>query len=75
MTKEAMESRLREAYPDAEIEVFDLTGTQDHWEVQVISKSFEGMSLVRRHQDVMGRFSDELASGEVHALSIKTKTQ
>lgn len=71
-----MKQRLKEAYPDAnneqDIQVFDLTGTSDHWEVSVCSKSFTGLSRIEQHQHVMKAFAAELKTGEVHALSIKT---
>jgi stress-induced morphogen len=73
MTQEQMFSRLRTAYPDGNIQVFDLTGTADHWEVSVESKMFHGMSRIQQHQNVMAVFGPELKTGEVHALSIKTK--
>ena len=75
MTPEQMKSRLQDAYPEAKIEVFDLTGTQDHWEVSVESDVFKGMTRIQQHQHVMGVFGPELKTGEVHALSIRTKTK
>ena len=68
-----MKSRLQNAYPDASVEVVDLTGTQDHWEVLVESQAFKGMSRIQQHQAVMAVFAPELKTGEVHALSIKTQ--
>ena len=73
MSPEQMKQRLSEAYPNSEVEVFDLTGTQDHYEVSVVSNQFQGMSRVQQHQHVMSVFGPELKTGEVHALSIKTK--
>lgn len=77
MTLEQMKQRLQAAYPDSnpitEIEVFDTTGTADHWEVSVASKSFAGLSRIEQHQHVMKAFGAELKTGEVHALAIKTK--
>ena len=73
MTLEAMKERLLKAYPDAVVEVHDLTGTQDHWEVYVESGSFAGQTRIQQHQAVMAVFGPELQTGEVHALSIKTK--
>ncbi len=71
-----MKQRLIEAYPDADqqqdIQVHDLTGTSDHWEVFVRSEVFKGLSRVEQHQHVMKAFGPELKTGEVHALSIKT---
>lgn len=73
MTPEQMKERLEQNYPDSKVEVFDLTGTQDHWEVYVESAKFTGLSRIQQHQHVMSCFGPELKTGEVHALSIKTK--
>lgn len=73
MTQEQMQQRLIEFDPSATIQVTDLTGTEDHWEVSVQSDLFQGLSRIEQHQRVMACFAPELKSGEVHALSIKTK--
>lgn len=73
MTEQMMKDRLAQAFPNSEVEVFDLTGTSDHWEVSVASQTFAGMTRIQQHQAVMKVFGPELATGEVHALSIKTK--
>lgn len=76
MKIDQMKQRLVAAYPDAntdsEIRVNDLTGTSDHWEVEVKSAAFKGLSRIEQHQHVMKAFAPELKTGEVHALSIKT---
>lgn len=74
MSPEAMKTRLSEAFPAGQIEVTDLTGTQDHWEVFVKHESFKGLSRIEQHQKVMAAFAPELKTGEVHALSIRTQT-
>lgn len=73
MTPEQMKSRLQEAFPGDEVEVVDLTGTEDHYEVSVKSNKFQGLSRIKQHQLVMQSFSAELKTGEVHALSIQTR--
>jgi stress-induced morphogen len=75
MKPEQMKERLETAYPGAVIEVIDLTGTHDHYEVYVESPVFAGLSRIQQHQHVMSVFGPELKTGEVHALSIKTKTK
>lgn len=76
MKIEQMKQRLIESYPDAnaetDIQVHDLTGTADHWEVMVKSSAFSGLSRIEQHQHIMKVFAPELKTGEVHALSIKT---
>lgn len=76
MTIIQMKQRLQEAYPESnpetDIQVVDLTGTSDHWEVYVKSELFKGLTRIEQHQHVMKAFAPELKTGEVHALSIKT---
>jgi stress-induced morphogen len=72
MTPIEMKSRLEEAYQDASVNVVDLTGTQDHYYVEIESSAFKGMSRIQTHQHVMAVFGPELKTGEVHALTIKT---
>ncbi|HRO67245.1 MAG TPA: BolA/IbaG family iron-sulfur metabolism protein [Pseudobdellovibrionaceae bacterium] len=73
MSPQEIKTRLEQAYPGANVEVFDLTGTEDHYEVSVESPVFAGLSRIQQHQHVMAVFGPELKTGEVHALSIKTK--
>jgi acid stress-induced BolA-like protein IbaG/YrbA len=40
----------------------------------VVSPVFEGMSLLSRQRTVMSLVSDDIKSGELHALSVKTRT-
>lgn len=74
MTPVQMKQRLQEHYPNSQIEVVDTTGTHDHYDVAVESSRFAGLTRIQQHQQVMACFSPELKTGEVHALSIKTKT-
>ncbi|XP_059444274.1 sufE-like protein 1, chloroplastic/mitochondrial [Corylus avellana] len=46
---------------------------ETHFNVKVVSKEFEGKSLVKRHRLVYGLLQEELQSG-LHALSIVAKT-
>jgi len=59
--------------PHSTAQVVDMTGTNDHFQLSVISNIFEGKSSVERHQmvyKVLGSF----IGGEIHALSLKTMT-
>lgn len=73
MQAEQLKERLLTAFPDANVEVFDLTGTQDHWQVKIETQAFQGLSRIQQHQKVMQVFDPELKTGEVHALSLKTQ--
>ncbi|KAG5550544.1 hypothetical protein RHGRI_015490 [Rhododendron griersonianum] len=46
---------------------------ETHFNVKVVSKEFEGKSLVKRHRPIYDLLQDELQSG-LHALSIVAKT-
>ena len=54
--------------------VMDLTGTEDHYQVVVISPVFEGKMMIQQHRMVMATVQAEIDSGEVHALTMKTFT-
>ena len=49
-----IKSTLEKTLPGSSIEVKDFTGGGDHFEVLVVSSSFEGKSLVEQHQMVYG---------------------
>ena len=65
---------IRRVLPDAKVSVEDLNGGGDHLQVNVISESFAGLSLVRQHQLVYSALRDELASEAIHALALNTST-
>ncbi len=69
-----IKKRIEAALPGAEAEVVDTTGTNDHFEARVMSPSFEGLSMVQQHQRVYAPLQDVLATGELHALALKTFT-
>jgi len=72
MSPEQMETRLKERYPDCLVAVIDLTGTSDHFEVRIQSQELTPMTRIQKHKSIMDVFKSELATGEVHALTIKT---
>jgi stress-induced morphogen len=74
MSPTQMKLRLESAFPGDPVEVRDLTGTEDHYEVQVTSSVFAGLTRMEQHQKVMAAFQAELKTGEVHALTIRTQT-
>jgi stress-induced morphogen len=71
---EAIAALLRQTMPDAEVRVFDMTGTMDHLEVFVRSKAFAGVSLLDRHRMVERALAPARADGRIHALQIRTAT-
>ena len=51
-----------------------VSGAEGKYEATVISECFEGMSMVKEHQLVYSTVKAQIASGALHALSIKTFT-
>ncbi len=69
----AMTALIRATMPDAQVEIVDLTGTMDHFNVLVRSGAFRGVPLVDRHRMVEGALSAARADGRIHAMSIRTE--
>ena len=71
---QALETLLRDAFPDAAaLEVLDRTGGGDHFQVNLTSPRFNGISLVDQHRLVYDALSGPLADGTIHELRIRTK--
>ena len=73
MEPEEVRSRLEAAFPDADIELEDLTGTRDHYSARIVSKAFEGKTPVEQHQTVYQALGEAM-KGPIHAPALKTYT-
>jgi stress-induced morphogen len=73
MTADQLKKRLEESFRDAKVAVIDMTGTNDHYEVIIEASALKALSRIKQHQAVMSVFDTELKTGEIHALTIKTK--
>lgn len=71
MAAEDIERLIREAIPDAEIEIRDLAGDGDHYAAIVVAESFRGLSRIRQHQRVYQALGGRVG-GELHALQLTT---
>lgn len=71
METRAVEQLIQAGMPDAEVSV---TGDGSHFEAVVVSEAFTGKSLLEKQRLVMATVHEQIASGELHALSIKTFT-
>jgi stress-induced morphogen len=65
-------AQIRTRLPDAEVELRDLTGTEDHWHATIVSAAFTGKSLIERHRLVMAALAAEM-KGPIHALTMDVK--
>lgn len=73
MPAEEIVAMIKAAIPDAEVEMTDLAGDNDHWAAVVTSASFAGLPRVRQHQKVYAALGGKMG-GELHALQLTTKT-
>ncbi len=71
MTLEQIKARLADNFSDAQI---DVGGEGCSAEVLVVSEQFDGQRLLQRQRSVLGLFTEEIKSGEIHALTVKAKT-
>ena len=74
MDANLIKEMIRIAISDANIEVYDTTGTADHFKVIIISDIFDGMSLIDRHK-LIYKSLDEYITKEIHALQLITQTK
>lgn len=71
MSADDLESRLRAAFPDAEIVITDLAGDGDHYKARIVSPAFKGLPRVKQHRLVNKALADVLG-GTLHALALET---
>ena len=71
MEANEIERMIKEALPDAAIEIRDLAGDGDHYSAHVVSASFAGKSRVQQHQMVYKALKGKMG-GELHALALQT---
>lgn len=71
---QTLKQKLREAFPNAsQLEVEDLTGTQDHYRALIVDAAFAGLSRIEQHKLVYRALGD-LMNGPVHALALETRS-
>ena len=71
MAAAEIEQMIREALPDAIVEIRDLAGDGDHYAATVTSEAFRGMSRVKQHQTVYAALKGRMG-GVLHALALTT---
>ena len=71
MAAEDIARLIREAIPDARVEITDLAGDGDHYAARVVAESFRGLPRVRQHQRVYEALGGRMG-GALHALQLST---
>lgn len=74
MQADDITAMIKEALPDAIVELVDLAGDGDHYKAVITSPSFAGLSRIAQHQKVYGALKGKMG-GELHALALETKAE
>jgi stress-induced morphogen len=71
MKVDEIKSLILKSIPDAEIEIKDLAGDDNHYAATVKSKVFDGKTKVQQHKLVYDALEGRMG-GVLHALSLTT---
>tara|TARA_B100000795_G_scaffold45802_1_gene30108 strand:+ start:817 stop:1053 length:237 start_codon:yes stop_codon:yes gene_type:complete len=71
MEQTEIEKLIKASLPDAQVEIIDLAGDNNHFSAHVISSAFEGKSRIQQHKMVYEALGDKMG-GILHALALKT---
>lgn len=71
MDSEQLAALLKAAFPEADVAV---TGQAGKFDLRIVDAQFEGKRPVARQQAVYAPINQYIASGEVHAVTIRAMT-
>jgi len=71
MSATEIERMIKEAIPDAQVQISDLRGDGDHYAALVMTPAFKGKSRVQQHQMVYDALRGRMGN-ELHALALQT---
>ena len=71
MDLKEIEKLIKEAMPDAKIEIQDLAGDGNHYSATVTSSTFAGKSKIEQHKMVYKALKGKMGN-ELHALALNT---
>ena len=70
--QQEIEVLLKEGFPDADIEIQDLAGDDNHFSAKIVSSAFKGKSRVKQHQMVYSSLKGKMGT-DLHALALTTE--
>ena len=73
ITLDEIKKMIENKLPGAVARVSDMTGTGDHFEIEVTSKDFTGKTLLEQHRMVFAALEAEM-DRRIHAVKLKTLT-
>tara|TARA_B100001013_G_C24214123_1_gene286517 strand:- start:113 stop:343 length:231 start_codon:yes stop_codon:yes gene_type:complete len=68
---EEIKNLIKSAIPDAEINIQDLAGDENHYSATIKSKIFNGISKIEQHKLVYKALRGKMGN-ELHALALNT---
>ena len=71
MDLKEIENFIKEAMPDAIVEIQDLAGDGNHYSATVTSSQFSGKSKIEQHKIVYNSLKGKMGN-ELHALALNT---
>ena len=74
MKANEIEKFIRDAFPDADIEIKDLAGDENHYAATIASAAFKDKSRVAQHQMVYAALKGNMG-GVLHALQLQTSVK
>ncbi len=74
LNSDYLKELITKAFPDADIDLKDLRGDNDHYALKIASSSFAGKTRVQQHQMVYAALEGRMGN-ELHALAIQTSTR
>ena len=72
MDLKEIEKHIKEAMPDAKVEIQDLAGDGNHYSATVMSSEFTGKSKIEQHKMVYNSLKGKMGN-ELHALALTTE--
>ena len=73
ITTDDIKNMVESSIPESSVEVRDIYGTSDHFEIVVRSGLFTGKSRIEQHKMVQAALGESLTT-TIHAVEIKTLT-
>ena len=73
MKASEIEAYIKEAFPDADIEIKDLAGDDNHFAAVIASSAFKGKTRVAQHQMVYAALKGHMG-GTLHAATVRVVT-
>ena len=73
MIENKIKKLLKEKIEDSKVFIQDMTGSDNHFNLIIISSKFEGLALIEQHK-VVYKALDKMITTDIHALQLKTMT-